>query len=158
MHPTTIALRPSLLLLSYDILRNFCFFGFACGLTCSLYSITSLLSPTKLEVDQAKTLMFLSRNCRSSACSSGLILVPIQTVLSGTLESSATLLKSPSALIDFLIMLYFLTWAKVVPAHTDLHLPSRNTHSCALGRNHTRCFLLLFDYRIQLLCRRWLGL
>jgi hypothetical protein len=76
--------------------------GFACGLTCSLCSVTSLLTPTKSKVDQAKTLLFLSRNCMSFACSSRLISVPMQTVLSGTLGSSATLLKSPSASIAFL--------------------------------------------------------
>jgi hypothetical protein len=87
---------------SSDFLRSFCFLGFACGLTCSLCSVTSLLTPTKSKVDRAKTLLFLSRNCMSFACSFGLISVPMQTVLSGTLGSSATLLKSPSASIAFL--------------------------------------------------------
>jgi hypothetical protein len=76
--------------------------GFTFGLTCSLYSITSLLTPIKLEVDQAKTSLFLSRNYRSTACSSELISTPMHTVLSGTLGSSATLVKSPSASIAFL--------------------------------------------------------
>jgi hypothetical protein len=71
-------------------------------LTCSLCLITSLPTPIKLEVDQPKTSIFLSRNCRSSACSSELISAPIHTVLSGTLGSSATLVKSPSASIAFL--------------------------------------------------------
>jgi hypothetical protein len=86
---------------SSDILRSFYFLGFACGLTCNLCSITSLLTPTRSEVDHVKTSLFLSRNCRSSACSCGLISMPLQTVLSGALGLSATLLKSPSASIAF---------------------------------------------------------
>jgi hypothetical protein len=87
---------------SSDILWSFFFLGFAYGLTCNLCSITSLLTPTRLEVGQAKTSLFLSRNCRSSACSCRFISVPMQIVLSGTLASSGTLLKSPAALITFL--------------------------------------------------------
>jgi hypothetical protein len=87
---------------SSDILRSFCFMGFTCGLTCNLCSITSLLTPTKSKVDQEKISLFLSRNCKSSACSSGLILAPLQMVLSSILGSSATLLKSLSALVAFL--------------------------------------------------------
>jgi hypothetical protein len=85
-----------------DILWSFCFLGFAFGLTYSLCSITSLLTPIKLEVDQAKTSLFLSRNYRSFACSSGLISAPMHTILSGTLGSSTTLVTSPSASIIFL--------------------------------------------------------
>jgi hypothetical protein len=88
--------------LSSNNLQSFYFLGFACRLTCSLCSITSLLPPTKSELDQAETSLFLSRNYRSSICTSGLISAPIQTFLSGTLGSSATLLKSPSASIAFL--------------------------------------------------------
>jgi hypothetical protein len=84
---------------SSDILRRFYFLGFAFGLTCNLCSITSLLTPIKSEVDQAKTSLFLSRNCNSSACSSRLISALMHTVLSGTLGSSANLVKSPSASI-----------------------------------------------------------
>jgi hypothetical protein len=87
---------------SSDILRSFCFLGFAFGLTCSLCSITSLLTPIRSEVDQAKTSLFLSRNCRSSAYSSRLISAPMHTVLSGILGLIATLLKSSSASIGFL--------------------------------------------------------
>jgi hypothetical protein len=87
---------------SSDILWSFFFLGFVFRLTCSLCSITSLLTPTKSEVDQAKTSMFLSRNYRSFTCFSGHILAPMHTVLSCTLGSSATLVKSPSALIAFL--------------------------------------------------------
>jgi hypothetical protein len=76
--------------------------GFTFGLTCSLCSITSLVTPTKLKVEQAKTSLFLSRNYRSSAHSSGLILLLMQTVLSSTLGSSATPLKSPSTSIALL--------------------------------------------------------
>jgi hypothetical protein len=87
---------------SSDILQNFFFMGLAFGLTCGLCSITSLLTPIKLEVDQTKTSLFLSRNYRSFACSSGLILALMHTVLSGTLGSSVTLMKSPLTLITFL--------------------------------------------------------
>jgi hypothetical protein len=87
---------------SSDIFRSFCFLGFAFGLTCSLCSINCLLTPIKSEVDQAKTSLFLSRNYRSFACSSGLISAPMHTVLLGTLGLSATLVKSPPALIAFL--------------------------------------------------------
>jgi hypothetical protein len=87
---------------SPDILWSFCFLGFAFGLTYSLCSITSLLTPIKLEVDQAKTLLFLSRNYRSFSCSSGLISAPMHMILSGTLGSSTTLVTSPSASIIFL--------------------------------------------------------
>jgi hypothetical protein len=48
-------------ILSSDILQSFCFLGFAFGLTCSLYSITSLLTPIKSEVDQTKTLMVVKK-------------------------------------------------------------------------------------------------
>jgi hypothetical protein len=87
---------------SSDILWSFCFLGSVCGLTYNLCTITSLLTPTRSKVDHAKISLFLSRNYKSSACSCGLILVPMQTALSGTLGSSATLLKSPSASIAFL--------------------------------------------------------
>jgi hypothetical protein len=87
---------------SSDILWSFYFLGFASGLTYNLCLITSLLTPTKSEMDHVTMSLFLSRNCRSSACSCGLISVPMQTALSGTLGSSATLLKSPAALIAFL--------------------------------------------------------
>jgi hypothetical protein len=87
---------------SSDILRSFCFLGFACGLTCNLCSITSLLTPTKSEVDQAKTSMFLLRKHRSYVCSSRLISALMQTVLSGTLGSSATMVKLSLTSIDFL--------------------------------------------------------
>jgi hypothetical protein len=87
---------------SSDILRSFCFLGFTFGLPCSLCSIICLLTPIKLEVDQPKISLFLSRNCRSFACSSGLISAPMHMVLSATLGSSATLVKSPSTSIAFL--------------------------------------------------------
>jgi hypothetical protein len=87
---------------SSDILRSFCFLGFAHGLICSLCSITSLSTPIKLEVDQAKMSLFLSRNCRSSAYSSGCISAQAHTVLSGTLGSNGTLVNSPSISFAFL--------------------------------------------------------
>jgi hypothetical protein len=89
-------------IVSSDILQSFCFLDFALGLTCSLCSITSLLTPIKLEVDQAKISLFFSRNYRSFACSSGLISALMHTVLFGTLGLCATLVKSPSASIAFL--------------------------------------------------------
>jgi hypothetical protein len=85
-----------------DILQSFCFLGFTFGLTYSLCSITSRLAPIRSEVDQAKTSLFLSRNCRSYVCSFGLISAPKHMVLSGTLGLIVTLLKSPSASIGFL--------------------------------------------------------
>jgi hypothetical protein len=62
----------------------------------------SLLTPIRLEVDRAKTSMFLSRKANSSAYSFGLISVPRQTTLSSTLGSNATFLKLLSALMTFL--------------------------------------------------------
>jgi hypothetical protein len=82
---------------SSDILRSFCFLGFAFGLTCSLCSITSVLTHIKSEVDYPKISLFLSRNCRSSACSTGPISAPMHIVLSGILGLSATQVKSPLA-------------------------------------------------------------
>jgi hypothetical protein len=70
---------------SSNILRSFCFLGFTFGLTCSLFPITSPLTPIKSEVDQAKTSLFLSRYYRSYACSSRLISALMHMVLSGTL-------------------------------------------------------------------------
>jgi hypothetical protein len=62
----------------------------------------SLLTPTWSEVDHAKMSLFLSRKANKYACSSGLVSVPRQTTLSGTLGSKATFLNSPSASMDFL--------------------------------------------------------
>jgi hypothetical protein len=87
---------------SSDILWSFYFLGFTCGLTCNLCSITSRLTPTRSEVDHVKISLFLSRSCKSSTCSCGLISVPMQAALFGTLGSSAALLKSHSASIAFL--------------------------------------------------------
>jgi hypothetical protein len=88
--------------LSSDILRSFYFLCFAFGWIFNMCSINSLLTPIKSEVDQVNTSLFLSRSCRSSACSSRLILAPMQTILSSTLGSSATLVKLPLASIAFL--------------------------------------------------------
>jgi hypothetical protein len=87
---------------SSDILQSSYFLGFAFVLTCNLCMITSLQTPIKSKVDQAKTSLFLSKNCTSFACSCGLILALMHIVLSGTLGSSANLVKSPSASIAFL--------------------------------------------------------
>jgi hypothetical protein len=84
------------------ILRSFYFLGFMSRLTCSLCSITSLLTPMRSEVDHVKTSLFLSRKARSSTCSSGLASVLKQTAMSGTLGSSTTFLRSPSASMPFL--------------------------------------------------------
>jgi hypothetical protein len=70
---------------SSTILWRFCFFSFALRLTCSHCSITSLLTPTKLEVHHANTSLFLSRKPSSSVYSSWLSSVPLHTVLSETL-------------------------------------------------------------------------
>jgi hypothetical protein len=121
---------------SSDILRSFYFLGFTFGLTCSLCSITCLQTPIKSEVCQAKTSLFLSKNCRSFACSFRLISASMHMVLSGTLGSSATLVKSPSALIAFLTLLIFLVWVKV--ALVDPCLLLGNACSCALERNRAQ--------------------
>jgi hypothetical protein len=97
---------------SSDILQSFCFLGFAFGLTYNLFSITSLLTPIKSEVDQAKTSLFLSKNYSSPACSCGLISALMHTVMSGTLGSSASLVKSPSASIAFLNSAYISSLGK----------------------------------------------
>jgi hypothetical protein len=76
--------------------------GLALGLTCKRCSITSLLTPTRLEVDEAKTSLFLSRNASSSACSCWLASAPMHMVLSRTLGSNGTFLNSPSASLAFL--------------------------------------------------------
>jgi hypothetical protein len=86
---------------SSHILGSFYFLGFAFQWTCILCSITSLLTPIKSKVDHANTSLFLSWNYKSSACSSRLILALMQTVLSGTLGSSSTLVKLPLPLIAF---------------------------------------------------------
>jgi hypothetical protein len=114
---------------SFNISRSFCFLGFTCELTCSLCSITSLLTPIRSDVDQAKASLFLLRNCRSSACSCGLISVLTLMVLSGTLGSSATLFKSSLASIAFLNS----AWTEIVLAHAALCLPLGNAHFCGTG-------------------------
>jgi hypothetical protein len=68
-----------------DILRSFCFLGLVVGLTCNRCSIMSLVTPTRSEVDHAKTSLFLLMNASSSACSCWLASAPMHTVLSGTL-------------------------------------------------------------------------
>jgi hypothetical protein len=75
---------------SSTILRSFCFFGLALGLTCSQCSMTSLLTPTQSKVDHANTSLFLSRKPSSFTCSSWLASEPTHTVLSGTLRSNGT--------------------------------------------------------------------
>jgi hypothetical protein len=118
---------------SSDILQSFYFLGFVFWLTCSLCSITFLLSPIKSEVDQAKTSLFLSMNCRSFTYSSVLISALMQMVLSGTLGSRTTLVKSPSAFLNSAYL-----WVKV--ALVDLCLLSGNSRSCALEQNCAQYF------------------
>jgi hypothetical protein len=96
----TLAIATSIF--SSDILKSFCFLGFALRLTCNLCSIISLLTPMRLEVDHTKISLFLLRNAKSSAYFSRLVLLPRQTALSGTLGSIPTFLKSPSASMAFL--------------------------------------------------------
>jgi hypothetical protein len=87
---------------SSAILRSLSFLGLAFGLTCSWCSMTSLLTPTRSKVNHANTSLFLSRKLRIFACSCLLALVPMYTVLSGTLGSSGTFWNSPSAFMAFL--------------------------------------------------------
>jgi hypothetical protein len=54
---------------SSDILQGFYFLGLAVGLTWSLCSIMSLLTPVRSEVCHAKTSLFLSKNESESAFS-----------------------------------------------------------------------------------------
>jgi hypothetical protein len=62
----------------------------------------SMLTPTKSEVDHMKTSLFLLRKDSSSACSYWLTSAPMHTILSETLGSSGTFLKSPSTSMAFL--------------------------------------------------------
>jgi hypothetical protein len=78
---------------SSTILQSFCFFGLA---------FTSLLTPTRSEVDLANMSLFLSRKLNSYACSSWIASTPMHIVLSGTLGSNGTFLNSPSASMLFL--------------------------------------------------------
>jgi hypothetical protein len=87
---------------SSDILWSFYFLGLAVRLTCNRCSITSRLTPTKSEVDHAKTSLFLSMNANSSAWSCWLVSAPMHTVLSGTLGFNGTFLNSPSGSMAFL--------------------------------------------------------
>jgi hypothetical protein len=87
---------------SSAILQSFCFFSLALGLTCYRCSMTSLLTPTKLEVDHTNTLLFLLRKPSSFAYSSWLASAPMHTVLSETLGSNGTFLNSPSTSLIFL--------------------------------------------------------
>jgi hypothetical protein len=87
---------------SSNILWSFCFLGLIVGLTCNRCSITSLLTPTRLEVDHTKMSLFLSRNASSYVCSCWLDSTPMHMVLSGTLGSNGTFLNSPSASMAFL--------------------------------------------------------
>jgi hypothetical protein len=64
--------------------------------------MTSLLTPTRSEVDHANASLFLSRKLRIFACSWWLASVPMHTVLSGTIGSSGTFWNSPSASMTFL--------------------------------------------------------
>jgi hypothetical protein len=82
---------------SSNVLWSFYFLGFAVGLTCTLCSIMSLLTPIRSEVAHAKASLFLSRKANNSTFSSAAISVPRQIVLSGTLGSRGIFLVSPSA-------------------------------------------------------------
>jgi hypothetical protein len=61
-----------------------------------------MLSPMRLEVDHAKTSLFLSRKANNSACSSASLLVPRQMALLGTRGYRGTFLKSPSTSMTLL--------------------------------------------------------
>jgi hypothetical protein len=87
---------------SSDILQSFYFLGFTLRFTCNMCSMISPLTPTWSKVDHAKTSLFLSRKASNSTCSSGLVSMPRQTALTGTLGSNATFLKWSSASMAFL--------------------------------------------------------
>jgi hypothetical protein len=125
---------------SSAILRSFCFLGLTFELTCSQCSMTSQLTPTRLEVDHENTSQFLSRKLRISACSCLLTSVLINTILSMTLGFSDTFLNSPSTSMAFL--------------HSDGGWVSycsdyshRKCTFCGLGRSPFQCFWLLTDCR-----------
>jgi hypothetical protein len=87
---------------SSTILQSFCFLCFALGLTCSRCSMTSLLTPTKSEVDHANTSFFLSSKLNSFYL---LFLACLQAYTYSFLQNSrvkGTFLNSPSASIVFL--------------------------------------------------------
>jgi hypothetical protein len=75
---------------SSDILRSFCFFGFAEELICSLCSMMLLLTLVMSKVDQAKTSLFLSRNDSSYTSSSDERSYATNTKFSGTIGYSMT--------------------------------------------------------------------
>jgi hypothetical protein len=75
---------------SSDILRSFCFFGFAEELICSLCSMMLLLTLVMSKVDQAKTSLFLSRNDSSYTSSSDERSYATNTNFSGTIGYSMT--------------------------------------------------------------------
>jgi hypothetical protein len=64
--------------------------------------MTSLLTPTRSEVDHVNTSLFLSRKLRISACSCLLGSVLMHTILSRTLGSSGTFWNLPPGSMAFL--------------------------------------------------------
>jgi hypothetical protein len=118
---------------SSHILRGFCFLGLTCELTCSLCSISSMLSPTRSEVHHAKTSLFLSRNCKSCAYSCGLMCLLMHMALFGTLGLSATFLKS------FLVSIAFLNSTEAS------YLDRGCTCSCCYVSSLRECMFLWSD-------------
>jgi hypothetical protein len=127
---------------SSDILRSFCFLGFAHGLTCNWCSMMSLLTPNKSEVDHTKTSLFLLRKTRSFACSCWVASTPMHTALSGALGSKGTFLNSPSALMCYARASALQGRQRCCVA---LVLLTENVHFCGLTRTPSRCFWLLAD-------------
>jgi hypothetical protein len=76
--------------------------GFTKGLTCSLCSIISLLTPVRSEGFHASTSLFLSRKESNLVSSLDVKSWEIITVLSGTIMSNGTLLVSHSDSIGLL--------------------------------------------------------
>jgi hypothetical protein len=96
--------------------------------------ITLLPTPVRSEVVQAKTSLFLSMNDSTSASSSDDRSGAINTVLSGTLGSRATLFMLHSVFIDVLPLVLASAFTMVVSCWPPPSA-SGNLHSYGLERN-----------------------
>jgi hypothetical protein len=105
---------------SSDILQSLCFLGFAVGLTCSLCSIMSLLTPIRSEVLHTNTSLFLSKNDNNSVSLFGVRSWEIIAVLSSTLGSNGTLLVSHYGSIDLLADLSPFSFLVLLPLLSTL--------------------------------------
>jgi hypothetical protein len=106
------------------IFWSFCFMGFTLGFTCNLCSITSLLTPTRSEVDHANMSLFLSRNTNNSACSSWLSPCRCTQLYRGLLGSKGTFLNSSSTSMAFL----YSVGASALLGHADSWWCSDSSH------------------------------